>query len=135
MEVFADCFAPAFREQFYPAVEEMQEVLGNANDSYVARGRLEALAARLRALGPAEWKRYRPGLEGLLQFHETRLPYERQRFLEWWARWRRSGGEAALLALLKNPGDTSVEPAAPQLAPTAPAAAPLANVMASAEKA
>jgi len=50
MEVFADCFAPAFREKLYPLVEQMQEVLGNANDSYVAGRRLEALSARLQAL-------------------------------------------------------------------------------------
>src|SRR5262249_4238185 len=28
MEVFAACFEPAFREQLYPLVEEMQEILG-----------------------------------------------------------------------------------------------------------
>jgi hypothetical protein len=33
MEVFADCFALAFREKLYPMMEQMQEVLGNANDS------------------------------------------------------------------------------------------------------
>src|SRR5262249_1709117 len=38
MEVFADCFAPAFREKLYPMVEQMEEVIGNANDSYVAGG-------------------------------------------------------------------------------------------------
>ena len=108
MEVFADCFAPAFRELLYPAVEEMQELLGNANDSYVAYGRLEALSARVRALAPAEWKRYRPGLEGLLHYHQARFPHERQRFQDWWARWCQSGGEAAFFALLKNPGKPSV---------------------------
>src|SRR5262245_29019767 len=67
MEVFADCFALAFREKLYPLVEQMQEVLGNANDSHVAGRRLEALSARLQALVPAQWKRLRPGLEGLQQ--------------------------------------------------------------------
>ena len=84
MEVFADCFAPAFRVELYPAVEAMQEILGNANDSHVACTRLEALSARLQALAPVEWKRHRPGLEGLLQYHQDRLPQERERFQEWW---------------------------------------------------
>jgi len=65
----------------------MQEVLGNANDSYVAGRRLEALSARLQALVPAQWKRLRPGLEGLQQYHQARLPQERQHFQDWWERW------------------------------------------------
>jgi CHAD domain-containing protein len=109
MEVFADCFAPAFRERLYPAVEEMQEMLGNANDSYVACGRLEALSARLKALVPLEWKRYRPGVESLLVYHRARLPQERQRFRDWWARWCRCGGEAAFFSLLKSPEGRSAE--------------------------
>jgi CHAD domain-containing protein len=36
MEIFADCFPPEFNEQYYPTVEEMQEILGRANDSHVA---------------------------------------------------------------------------------------------------
>ena len=118
MEVFADCFAAAFREQLYPAVEEMQEMLGNANDSYVACGRLEAIAAQLQALVPHEWKRYRPGLEGLLSDHQSRLPQERQRFQDWWARWCQSGGEAAFFALLKNPNAQAAEAGAPTPAPS-----------------
>src|SRR5262249_193985 len=55
MEVFADCFAAAFREQLYPAVEEMQEILGNANDSYVACGRLEAVATQWQAPVAPRW--------------------------------------------------------------------------------
>ncbi|MGH7225036.1 MAG: CHAD domain-containing protein, partial [Gemmataceae bacterium] len=36
MEVLADCFDPTFRESIYPRVEEMQDILGRANDSHVA---------------------------------------------------------------------------------------------------
>jgi CHAD domain-containing protein len=100
MEVFADCFAAPFREELYPAVEQMQEILGNANDSHVAAGRLIALREKLRAVRPADWKRYRPGVEGLLKHHEKRLPVEKQRFVEWWQVWQESGTEDALAALL-----------------------------------
>ena len=99
MEVFADCFALAFREKLYPMVEQMQEVLGNANDSYVAGRRLEALSAWLQALVPGQWKRLRPGLEGLRRYHRARLPQQRQHFQDWWERWHRLGGtRASLLA-------------------------------------
>jgi CHAD domain-containing protein len=107
MEVFADCFGPAFREQLYPAVEEMQEILGRANDSHVASQRVTALRAKLLQTAPEPWQRFKPGIEGLLRYHQRRLPKERRRFLRWWQRWQESGGEAAFLALLKEP-----EPAA-----------------------
>jgi CHAD domain-containing protein len=101
MEVFADCFAPAFRERHYAAVEEMQEILGRANDSHVAARRLEGLRERLRATLPDGWKRYKAGLEALLRHHQERLPQERRCFEQWWQRWQESGGEAAFAALLK----------------------------------
>jgi CHAD domain-containing protein len=107
MEVFADCFGPAFKEVHYPAVEEMQEILGRANDSHVARGRLEALRERIKGARPKEWKRYRAGVEGLIEFHQERLPEERRRFEGWWKSWQESGGEAAFHALLKAPAAAS----------------------------
>jgi CHAD domain-containing protein len=102
MEVFADCFAPAFREELYPAVEEMQEILGNANDSHVAAGRLEKLRDMIRARLPSQWRRLQPGLDGLLNYHQERLPRERDRFRGWWERWQQTGA-ARLLALLNLP--------------------------------
>jgi CHAD domain-containing protein len=102
MEVFADCFPPVFRGKFYPDVEEMQDILGRANDSHVASQRLQALRAKIQAVRPEEWKRLRPGMEDLLQYHLQRLPEERQHFLDWWRRWQRSGRRAALTALLRG---------------------------------
>src|SRR5262249_43118741 len=103
MEVVADCFARPFREELYPAVEQMQEMLGRANDSHVATQRLEGLREKVRKTLPEEWKRYRTGVEALLRCHRERLPRERRRFIEWWQRWQQSGGEAAFASLLKSP--------------------------------
>ena len=50
MEVFADCFPPPFREVLYPMVEEMQEILGRANDSQVAEWL--RIAKRVLKCGP-----------------------------------------------------------------------------------
>lgn len=107
MEVFADCYAPAFREELYPAVEEVQEILGFANDSHVAGGRLEALRDRLKVRAPADWKRFKPGVEGLLRYHRARLPRERKRFQAWWGRWQKNGGERRFQALLKAPAEAA----------------------------
>jgi CHAD domain-containing protein len=106
MEVFADCFEPAFKDDLYPAVEQMQEVLGNANDSHVAAGRLAELRDRARALLGDQAKRVLPGIAALLRYHEERLPKEREHFETWWARWRETGGEAAFAALLKKQAAT-----------------------------
>jgi CHAD domain-containing protein len=99
MEVFADCFGPAFRERLYPMVEELQEILGRANDSHVASVRLAGLRDRLKASCPAEWGRVRAGVEALLRSHQRRLPQERKRFLKWWQAWRGAGVEEVLAAL------------------------------------
>jgi CHAD domain-containing protein len=102
MEVFADCFEPAFKEELYPAVEQMQEILGNANDSHVAAGRLADLRDRAKALLGDQVKRVLPGVEALRRYHDERLPKEREQFEAWWARWRETGGEAVFAALLKK---------------------------------
>ncbi|MBY0523768.1 MAG: CHAD domain-containing protein [Gemmataceae bacterium] len=101
MEVFADCFAPDFKVTLYVKVEEMQEILGLANDSHVANQRLTAMRDRLKATRPGDWRRYRIGLNGLLRRHRERVVCERQRFVEWWKLWQESGGETAFTALLK----------------------------------
>jgi CHAD domain-containing protein len=102
MEVFADCFDPPFKNHLYPAVEEMQEILGNANDSQVAAQRLAELRDSLQKSWPAQWKRFRQGIEGLIRFHQRRLPQERKRFLAWWKNWQASGGEKALASLVRG---------------------------------
>jgi CHAD domain-containing protein len=88
MEVFAGCFPSAFREELYPRVEDMQGILGKANDSHVASVRLADLRERLRVKWPDDWKRYQAGLDGLLRYHRRRLPRERERFLQWWKQWQ-----------------------------------------------
>jgi CHAD domain-containing protein len=107
MEVFASCFEPSFREALYPQVEEMQEILGLANDSHVAGELLAGLRDRLRgrpprrragsngtATGLPDWPRLEPGIAGLLRLHQRRLPRERRRFLKWWQHWQKTGAEA-----------------------------------------
>ena len=91
MEIFADCFAPPFKEQLYPLIEEMQEILGRANDSHVAVNRLLDIRTRLKTTWPGEWGRLRAGVEGLLRLHQRRLPLENRRFLKWWDQWRKEG--------------------------------------------
>jgi CHAD domain-containing protein len=104
MEIVADCFEPAFKEELYPAVEQMQDILGNANDSHVAIDRLTELANWTKATMGAAAKRVLPGIDALLRYHKERLRSEGEHFLAWWQRWQETGGEAALAVLLKGVG-------------------------------
>jgi hypothetical protein len=104
MEVFAVCFPEPFRTSIYPAVEDMQEILGRANDFQVATGRLGALCRWLRAAQPGDWRRYRPGIEGLLRHHRQQLPRERKRFLAWWTHWKNAGTESLFVKMLDGAG-------------------------------
>jgi CHAD domain-containing protein len=88
MEIFAGCFDADFKERDYRMIEDMQEILGRANDSHVAEQRLTMLRDVLRATRPAEWKRFRVGIEGLLRYHQRRLPEQRKLFLKWWKQWQ-----------------------------------------------
>jgi CHAD domain-containing protein len=87
MEVLVDCFAPSFREDIYPQVEEMQDILGLANDSHVASQRMWRLREDLRNY-PDTWRRVGKGIETLLLFHQERLVQQRLHFLDWWQSWR-----------------------------------------------
>ena len=97
MEIFVACFPPAFRERLYPAVEQMQEILGNANDSHVALGHLQDVRALMEYLPAGAAKRWRTGVEAWQQFHEQRLQTQRRQFARWQAKWRKLDGIAAFL--------------------------------------
>jgi CHAD domain-containing protein len=101
MEVFACCFEEPFRSRHYAEVEEVQEILGRANDSHNAQLCLQGLRDRLRALGGAEWKRQQPGIAALLRYHQRNLPAQRRHFLKWWERWQKANAAKAFEALLR----------------------------------
>jgi CHAD domain-containing protein len=100
MELFESCFGPAFREEIYPSVVAMQEILGRANDSHVASVRLDELRARVERAQPKDWARYKPACDQLLLYHRRRLPEQRRHFEDWWAAWQSRGHAAALEKLL-----------------------------------
>jgi CHAD domain-containing protein len=103
MEVFVDCFGPALRETLYPAIEEMQDILGAANDSVVAAQRMQDLAAKVQAMRAKSWKRFKPAIEYLINHHQKQLQKKRQEFEDWWAKWQQSRKAAHFLAMLRAP--------------------------------
>jgi CHAD domain-containing protein len=100
MEIFECCYGEAFKEEYYPAITDMQDILGDANDSYVAAERLAAILEQVKIVRPKGWQRYQPGINGLLRYHQKRLPQKRREFEQWWGRWQESGAEAAFAGLI-----------------------------------
>jgi CHAD domain-containing protein len=103
MEILASCFAPPFREELYPAIEAMQDILGRANDSRFAIARLEDLRGNLEKSRLAGWKRKQAALTEFSGYHQRRLTQERRRFERWWKNWKVSGGEQAFVSLVHAP--------------------------------
>jgi CHAD domain-containing protein len=102
MEIFAGCFAEEFQTVHYAAVEEMQDILGLANDSHVAWQRLSDLRQHLQTMLPQLWQRYATDIEELILLHQQRQAEQRLHFEEWWRGWHESGGHDALRQLLEN---------------------------------
>src|SRR5581483_10490993 len=75
------------REVLYPAVEELQETLGEVQDAAVGVVRLEGLRERARRVIPAEWPRLQAGIDGLIAELRQKIPTGRERFRAWRERW------------------------------------------------
>jgi len=87
LEIFIPCFPEWFQQQLYPAVEELQELLGTLQDAVVGSDRLKDLAASLRRHFPQHWPRLRPGLDGRIRSLRAQIPTLRKAFQKWRSRW------------------------------------------------
>lgn len=83
LEIFAHCLPGAFREELYPRIETMQDILGQVNDAVIAAGHLSVLCEHMKAMRPADWKRFRTGAEWLLKSRRKASLREQKRFGEW----------------------------------------------------
>lgn len=95
IEIFADCFPPALRETVYPAVEQVQELLGVVQDSAVGQERLAAIRANVGAVMPKQLSRVRKGIDALAKELRAKVPAGRKAFTKWRKEW------LALTAALK----------------------------------
>jgi CHAD domain-containing protein len=87
-EIFADLFAPPFKLLLYPAIEQMQSILGNANDAFVALHHTQAILAELRTLDPLAAERADPGVAAWSAAQSTTMATARADFLAWWPAWQ-----------------------------------------------
>jgi CHAD domain-containing protein len=100
MEIFAECFSSPFREQLYPAVEEMQEILGSVTDAHVAAGHLVEIRDHIKSFRRAAWPRYQKPIEQLLRSRKSLFPRGRKQFLDWLPEWTKLTSELKPASLL-----------------------------------
>jgi CHAD domain-containing protein len=100
MEVLGGCFPAAFKDNLYPAIESLQDILGLANDSHVAARHLSASRDWMIASQPVPWNHFRDAVESFLRYHQRRLLRQRRAFLAWRENWQDSGNERLFQQLL-----------------------------------
>jgi hypothetical protein len=88
-------------------VEELQEILGRANDSYVATQRIQALQEQLCADRPQLWRSWQRGVEAFLQWHHQRRLREHRLFCRSWRRWQTSGLLEEFKSLVRAPAPSN----------------------------
>jgi CHAD domain-containing protein len=100
IEMFVDCFGPALRATLYPAIAEMQQVLGDVHDHFNAAQLYATLGAKLDVFLSRDGSRYQPFLDRLKAEHERQLQESCRRFQLWWEGWQKPEIQVAVADLL-----------------------------------
>lgn len=87
IEIFAGCFPPKLKDSVYPAVEDVQELLGGVQDAVVGVERLARIRAAADALVPGQAKPFRKGITALTAALRKRVPAGKKGFAAWRKRW------------------------------------------------
>jgi CHAD domain-containing protein len=88
LEVVIDCYPPDVRDELYAAVEELQGILGEANDAAQAVRRVEELSGSIADTRPVLSDRVGPGLKLLATHFRKHLARQRKEFDRWRAKWQ-----------------------------------------------
>lgn len=99
-EIVGNAFASRLREQVYPAVETLQDILGRVNDARVALRNLEELQRWLDSSARVAWKKLRAEARDEVEYYQSRLPRDVRQFQRWRRDWNESGAAGALFALV-----------------------------------
>lgn len=102
MEVVADCYPEKFREEVYPLIGAMQELLGDIHDHGVSVQLYTELCERLPQLLRKRSRRYRPALEGLIERHQQSIDAGLPHFDDWKTQWRSRAEELRRMVEPRN---------------------------------
>ncbi|MBY0461438.1 MAG: CHAD domain-containing protein, partial [Gemmataceae bacterium] len=87
IELFADCFPPSLKEAMYPAVERVQEILGEVQDANVGVARLTDILNRAEYALPQTFGRVREEIDALISNLQQKIPAGRELFSGWRGEW------------------------------------------------
>lgn len=87
IEIFADCFPPALKGEVYPAVEAVQELLGDIQDAVVGAERLASIRATVQAVLPKQAGEFGKGIGALSTALRKQIPAGKKAFGAWRKRW------------------------------------------------
>lgn len=100
MELFTDCYREEFQLHLYPAVEELQQLLGAVNDASAFQEKIHEFRSGLERFQPLMATRWREGFELLLRRQCERIEQARADFGRWRETWHRLLGERSPRSLL-----------------------------------
>lgn len=107
MEVFVGCFATPFRDELYPRIAELQEILGVVNDAHVGLERTEALWNGLRSLLPSHSARWKDALESYIANMKLSRIQGREHFETWKTRVNHTGFKSLIVSLFGGSSNNS----------------------------
>ena len=87
IEIFADCYPPVMKETVYPAVERVQEILGDVQDATVGAERLAGIRGTVQTVMPKHLARVRKGIDGLTAALKAKVPAGKKLFAAWRKEW------------------------------------------------
>ncbi|VTS03472.1 CHAD domain-containing protein [Tuwongella immobilis] len=88
MEVFSNCYAPPFRDRYYPAIERLQKLLGEINDLSGANQRLLKVAESIRQFQADHSEKRIDAFQEWANGFMRPIPELREAFQSWWIDWR-----------------------------------------------
>jgi CHAD domain-containing protein len=83
VEIFSCCFARELREQVYPKLEMLQNLLGGIQDAQIAAIHVRELRSDLESETPPGWTRYGTPLRSLLEDLDRQLIARCDKVQEW----------------------------------------------------
>ncbi len=89
MELFADCYAAPFAQVLYPAVEALQEHLGDIQDGQVGAARLAGILIDLKRLRPDAFKLVGPAVTKLKSEVAARSAAGKKGYRAWVKPWKK----------------------------------------------
>ena len=89
MEVFVDCYTEPFKQELYPAVEQLQECLGAIQDGHTATTRLTDLFTRLQRSRPETAKQVKVGFASWKAELRRQIATGKRDFRTWTRDWQK----------------------------------------------